>query len=156
MSRNGNEYRVGVGASSVLMIMVVLALTAVSLLALSSARSTEALAQRGQAMTVAYYEAAGDAQLRLMAADQWLIAARQSAADEAAYQQALADTLPAGLTRTPAGFAFAVDAGEGRTLAVEADILPYAQTGARYRITRHQLVNQPWDEGEAYYTLIGE
>ena len=36
-----SEYRVGIGASSILMILVVLALTALALLSYNSARSTE-------------------------------------------------------------------------------------------------------------------
>ena len=154
MSREKGEYRVGVGASSVLMILVVLALTALSLLALGSARNTEALTRRGQQMVVSYYEAAADAQLRLMAADQWLLTARKSAVDEAGYRQALAETLPEGFALTEEGFAFTLDAGNGRRLAVEARITPLAESGARYVVTRHQSLGTPNDDAP-YYDLIG-
>ncbi len=156
MSRDQSEYHVGIGASSVLMILVVLALTAVSLLALSSARNTAALTERSQRMTVDYYTAASDAQLRLMEADQWLLAAREDATDEATYQLALDATLPAGFTRTETGFAFEVDAGDGRVLAVEANLAPYDQSDARYAVIRHQLVGAPAEDGSSHYTLIGE
>lgn len=155
MNRDKSEYRVGVGASSVLMILVVLALTALSLLALSSARNTEALAKRNQQMVTDSYEAAADAQLRLMEADQWLLAAREASADEAAFAQALADTLPAGFTLAEGRFSFQTDAGDGRHIAVSATITPYGQAGPRYAVTQHRTVGAP-ERDEPYYTLIGE
>ena len=61
------DYRVGVGASSILMVLVVLALAAMSLLSLSAARNSEALGDRALDMTTNYYQAVSEAQ-RMLAA----------------------------------------------------------------------------------------
>lgn len=156
MNREKSEYRVGVGASSVLMILVVLALTALSLLALSSARDTEALSRRNQSMVVDYYEAAADAQLRLMEADQWLAAARAAADGGVDFEQALADALPEGFSLTDYGFAFQQSAGDDRVILVEADIAPPGQPGPRYTVTRHQSIGTAPFASENEFTLIGE
>ena len=46
MKKQENQQRVGVGISSVLMILVVLAMTALSLLAFGSARSNDSMTRR--------------------------------------------------------------------------------------------------------------
>ena len=46
MKKQDSQQRVGIGVSSVLMILVVLAMTALSLLALGSARSNESMTSR--------------------------------------------------------------------------------------------------------------
>ena len=132
------EYRVGVGASSILMILVVLALTALSLLSLSSARNNQALSDRTLSMTVQYYEAAATAQRKLAAMDAALAQHAGAALSRAEWQSVFdaAGLSDVGLTGALA-FAFTVDAGAGRTLAVEGMLTPDALP--RYRLTCHEL-----------------
>lgn len=72
MSKPKTEYRVGVGASSILMILVVLALTALSLLSFSGARHAEVMAKRNVDMVTAYYAATAEAQEKLAVLDSML------------------------------------------------------------------------------------
>lgn len=67
--KSKGEYRVGVGASSVLMILVVLAMTALGLLSLGSARQTEAQTKRNLQTTIDYYTAADSAQAAIARID---------------------------------------------------------------------------------------
>ena len=136
--RQKTEYRVGVGASSILMILVVLSLTALSLLSLSSARNNQALSDRNLSMTVQYYEAAAAAQRKLAAMDA-ILAQHAGAAFTLADWQAVLEA--EGLTDVrltdSLDFAFTVDAGAGRTLAVEGTLTPDALP--RYHLTCHEL-----------------
>lgn len=134
------EYRIGVGASTILMILVVLALAALSLLSFNSARSNAALSQRNLAMTLSYYDAAAQAQQKLALMDALLADPTVEATDAAAISSlyaahALQDvTLSSGLA-----FSFHLDAGAGRTLNVEGLLSP--GSSPRYTVTRHELTS---------------
>lgn len=136
--RQKTEYRVGVGASSILMILVVLSLTALSLLSLSSARNNQALSERNLGMTVQYYEAAANAQRKLAAMDAALEKHAGTLFSRAAWQSIFdAEGLTDVSLTDELTFAFTVDAGAGRTLAVEGTLTPNTQP--RYRLTCHEL-----------------
>ena len=117
--RQKTEYRVGVGASSILMILVVLSLTALSLLSLSSARNNQALSDRNLSMTVQYYEAAASAQRKLAAIDAVLVQHAGAALTRAQWQSVFdAESLTDIRLTDALTFAFTVDAGGGRVLSV--------------------------------------
>lgn len=65
--------RTGVGASSILLIIVVVCLTLFGVLAFVSARNDAALTTRTAAAAQAYYEADAAAQRALSAVDAWLL-----------------------------------------------------------------------------------
>lgn len=77
MSSMKADYRVGVGASSVLMILVALAMAALGLLAFGSARMTETLTRRNVDVSAAYYEAAAKVQEKLCEIDGAALAYRR-------------------------------------------------------------------------------
>lgn len=135
------EYRVGVGASSILMILVVLALAALSLLAFGSARSTEALTARNAEMTAAYYQAAAEAQHRVAAIDtavmQYRIMDPTPAFDELWFAS---QGIQAEWQQAEAGLAFVLEmpAGEKRVLRVTGEAYPEGER--RYRLTSHTLL----------------
>lgn len=136
--RQKTEYRVGVGASSILMILVVLSLTALSLLSLSSARNNQALSDRNLSMTVQYYEAAASAQRKLAAMDAVLVQHAGAALTRAQWQSVFDVESLTDIRLTDAlTFAFTVDAGAGRTLTVEGTLTPDALP--RYHLTCHEL-----------------
>lgn len=139
------EFRIGVGASTILMILVVLALAALSLLSFNSARSSAALSERNLSMTLSYYQAAAQAQQKLAMMDALLADQATDAMDANAIASlfithALQNvTLDDDLT-----FSFHIDAGAGRTLNVEGTLSP--GSFPRYTVTRHELTNQPIPE----------
>ena len=135
------EYRVGIGASSILMILVVLALAALSLLSLGSAKNSAALSQRNLQMTLTYYQAAAEVQRDLSVMDsliaehagQSLTSAEWGALFSAHGLQGL--TIADNMT-----FSLSTYAGAQRLLLVEGSLTPAGVP--RYTLTRHELSNQ--------------
>ncbi len=174
MSKQKMEYRVGVGASSILMILVVLALTALALLSFSGAKSADVLAKRNQAMVVAYYQAMAKAREKLAALDHVIVEMQKDASQVSASQQLQVGeqtdaslllsftqrVAQAGLTdiqieEGPESslFSFQVDASYGRLIMVEGQLAD--EPGMpRYYVTRQELVSLPTeDEGDQYKLL---
>ena len=146
MKKPKPDFRIGVGASSLLMILVVLALTALSMLSLSGARNTEALTARGVEMTVCYYEAAARAQSRLAALHAWLLDN-----PEGEIPEALGVSLERDGAR--ATFSFREDAGNERAIAVEGVYDPASSPALR--LTRHALIDLKPFEADEPLNLIG-
>lgn len=133
------EYRVGIGASSILMIFVVLCLTTLGVLSFASARANLNLTTRRQAQIEAYYGAAAEAQALLAAIDGRL----------AAMAQAGEEITPAALRRltglddairvSPDGtVSFSLAVGDAQSLEVALTAQPSADS-PRYTLLRHQL-----------------
>ena len=138
MSNKAGEYRVGIGSSSVLMILVVIALAALSLLSLGSARSNAALSDRTLTMTLNYYQAAAQAQKMLGALDEQAKLHATKAMDMKSWNVLLTQNGLEAITIHEDGtFTFALDAGAGRLLVVEGTFTP--DSVPRYALTRHEL-----------------
>ena len=150
-----SDYRMGMGASSVLMILVVLAMTALGLLSLGSARQTEAQTKRNLQTTLHYYEAAADVQKALAELDEALY--ELQADGESLDTATLATRMPHTTFRTEADgsmtFELLMPAGDEHQLVVRGDIL--AANGARYAVNEHALVST-YVAPEQTLTLIGE
>ncbi|NLI55150.1 MAG: hypothetical protein GX417_12685 [Clostridiales bacterium] len=102
--------RMGVGASSILLILVVVSLTLFASLALIQARSDAALTQRTAASTAAYYDADARAQNMLAALDDALMRNEPPESVE-------------GVTKQEDGtYAFSVDSEDGHALNVVVDV----------------------------------
>ena len=133
------EFRLGVGASSILMILVVLSLAALSLLSLHVAQSNAALTKRNLEMTLAYYQAAADVQHTLAAMDELIVQNSLAAENTASTDWLLRFQATQGVTVNPdRSFAFNVEAGAQRSIAVEGYLTPDAFP--RYTLTRHELL----------------
>ena len=146
------EFRVGVGASSILMVLVVLALTAVSLLSFQSALNAEALTNRNLQMTTAYYEASARVQRKLAGLDTVLAVVKaKSIADTESLATLL---LPLGLAELNVweadggqlAFSFAEDAENDRKIEVQGFLALTGSEEVRYTIARYQLVSAPMEE----------
>ncbi len=122
--------RAGLGASSILLILVVLCLTAFSVLALVSARVDARQTEAAAETAARYYAADAAAQKTLNSID----AALLSGADPTALDGVTRDANNADALR------FSVPLGDGRELTVELAVLTRG-SGARYRVTRYALVN---------------
>ena len=162
MSSNGKfkmEYRVGVGASSILMVLVILALTAVSLLSFRNAKNAEALTARNVLTTQAYYEASAKIQTKLAAMDKVLVdlAVQEEESSPEILQEELESLDMAGLqiweTTDGMAFYFVEDAGYERQIEVEG-LLPKAGS-RRYQITRYQLLSHSVEGEDDFLQLIG-
>ena len=147
------EYRLGIGASSILMILVVLSLAALSLLSLHIAKGNAALTQRNLDMTVAYYHAAADVQHTLAALDEVIAENYQLGQDVTAMQwtQAFQAKHSMRITQDKA-FSFAVEAGAERSIAVEGLLTP--GNVPRYTLTRHELTPSQAQTQQAPLTLF--
>ncbi len=102
--------RMGVGTSSILLILVVVSLTLFASLSLIQARADASLTEKTAFSTAAYYEADARAQEMLAALD-----------------DALAQSLPPesldGVTKQVDGtYAFSIDASDGHALNVAVDV----------------------------------
>ncbi len=102
--------RMGVGASSILLILVVVSLTLFASLALLQARSDAALTDKTAVSTDAYYDADARAQRLIAALDDALAAGEKPESIE-------------GVTRQADGtYAFSVGSFDGHTLGVTVDL----------------------------------
>ncbi len=141
LRKSGSEYRVGVGASSVLMVLVVLALAALSLLSLGSARSNASLSDRNRTMTLGYYQAAAQTQQTLAAMDELAQENASVVTDTSGWNALFARNGLGNITIGEDGnFSFALDAGAQRSLVVEGTFSP--SLSPRLKLTRHELVSQ--------------
>lgn len=135
------DYRIGIGASSILLILVVLALAALSLLSLGSAKNNAALTERNLNMTLSYYQAAAKAQRTLAMMDS-LVSDRsvQNLTAEEWTTLFSAHGLNGITVSDGMAFSFSIDAGAERILVVEGKFSP--QGTPRLTLTRHELTSQ--------------
>ena len=153
MKKQDNQQRVGVGVSSVLMILVVLAMTALSLLAFGSARSNESMTRRNADIGASYYIAAAEAQHKLAQIDAVLLQGQAEAADLLWYEE----NSPEGITWEEAldgiTFSFSVETDYEQAVYVQGLV---AEGPQRYCITAHQVVDNTAELEEDYFVLMGD
>lgn len=142
MSGNKQEYRVGIGTSSMLMIFIVLCLTTLAILALSSARTDSAMTDRNIKIVEDYYAAVNEAQSAIAQIDGSLLAIGKVAQDEAQYNKMLEDLDIDGFQITYLDdrlLSFSIDAGNDSTVDVVLKAAAFGEKGARYQILKHTL-----------------
>lgn len=154
------EYRMGVGATSMLMIFVVLALTTLSILSLSSAQSDLSMTRRNVELLTEYYNAAAEAQDVLAQVDASCLTLRETAPNQEAYEKGVSEMQIPGeflhYNSADMSIQFSLDAGGGRALRVELDILPFDSEGdQRYVLRKHQLVNESEWAPESDLVIFG-
>lgn len=134
---NRREFRIGPGAASLMLIVVVLSMSVLGMLALMNARSDVRLGERSIAVAQDIYQMNDAAQASLAALDALLAANAGDAADDAEYLARVARGLPAGMTMEGDTVSWS-EQGENRMLLLSAKIAP---KGAfpRCRLTRHTL-----------------
>lgn len=148
------EYRVGVGASSILMIFIILCLTTLGVLSFASARANLQLTTRRQTQVQAYYATQAEAQRLLARIDEALLAARAepNTYDEQVKSLAALDeriavknngtvelTLPVGQTQEL-----------HLTLAIGG-----AEDATRYTVMTHYLINiEEWEPDTSLELMV--
>lgn len=122
--------RMGVGASSILLILVVVSLTLFASLALIQARGDAALTKKTADSIHAFYEADAQAQEKLAALDD-------------ALQQGTAPESIDGIAKQSDGsYAFSIEADDGHTLFVSLDL-----SSGRCNVLSYRYINaQDWAE----------
>ncbi len=155
MKKQDSQQRVGVGVSSVLMILVVLAMTALSLLAFGSARSNESMTRRNADVGTAYYVAADQAQRTLAEVDALLLTGRQQGADLAWYEQEAPENITFEEGEEGICFSFTIDAGNDLAILVRGLLTEGPQ---RYRLLEHRVFdNSDYGFfGDDYLVLMGD
>ncbi len=135
---NKQEYRMGVGASSILMIFVILSLTTLGVLSFASAKVEDATTTRRQKQVESYYAAVADVQRKLFEIDQKLLEAPEDVTEFMDYVRALEDERTAVSRRLL--LSFSVPMNENQALDVAIQVLMPGNP-ARYTLERHRVVN---------------
>lgn len=133
MKRRG--VTIGPGAPSLLLVVVVIAMSVLGLLALMSARSDAQLTRRSLEYTVAEYERAAQAERSLAQLDGVLAAC----AGEADYLAAVSRRLPEGMTLDGRVVRWTESGDTGRSLCCAVEL---QEDGAktRFRWVEHQFI----------------
>lgn len=145
---NQREYRIGPGAASLMLLIVVLSMSALGMLAMMSARSDESLSLRSQDVARQVAELNVSAEQSLARLDAVLADAARTAQGEADYlarvEAALAEEPEAGMTLLGRTVSWTETNDEGRTLICAVEL---QERGAfpRYVKAVYRLVT---DEGE--------
>ena len=120
--------RMGVGASSILLILVVVSLTLFASLALFQARADAALTEKTDVSVTAFYEADVCAQAMLAQLDDALLSGESIAQTDGVLQQ------------EDGNYLFSIDSSDGHVLRVVVDV-----SGGRCEIMSYRYENaQDW------------
>lgn len=145
--------RIGPGASTILMILVVLVMTMLGVLSLFSARSDMEMSQRTQQASADYYAAQTEFSLWISDLDAALLSLREEAAGDAgAYARLVLDETGVQVGET---LEYRAQAGETRRYCANVEILSLSETD-RFRISDRWLeANDTVEfEEETGWTLI--
>lgn len=150
---NNGSGRIGPGASTILMILVVLVMTMLGVLALASARNDLEMSQRTEQSAQDYYNSQTELGLLIKELDETLISLRaQAGGSEAEFARLTAESLgvaPGGETQ------YTLPVGETRLLCATVQILPLTKTDRFLIIETHIEPNQQLEfEEDATWTLI--
>lgn len=157
MNKMKQEYRIGTGATSMLMIFIALCLTTLAILAITSARTDLSMTGRNEEMILGYYEAASEAQEILSRLDGEIAKVRGAATDENSYLEKIASVKLDGVELTHPEerlIAFALNAGHGGVLQVAVEATPFGDAGRRYVMRRHVLIADGEWEPDADHELF--
>lgn len=144
MKRKGQS-AVGLGAASLIMILLVLCLSLMGVLSLMSARAELNLSRRHAQLAAQYAEASASAQEALAQLDMQLLQSCETSADEAAYMQACMEIDSVGEAKVEweeTKAVLFVDAGQARTLQVELELKNWENAAEkRFSVTGYQLID---------------
>lgn len=128
--KNGPEFHVNVGSSSILLIFVILCLISFATLSIVSANADAKLSRRVMERTTAYYQACNQAQEDIASIDSTLAAVYASSFDEEEYFMAVGHRKN-----------YIVSISALQTLSVTLEILyPQQEGDPFYRITSWQVL----------------
>lgn len=132
--REKQEFHIGVGVPSILMIFVVLCLTTFGVLSYSSAKADSSLTEKNGEHIKNYYAADAKAQTILSEIDEILYEAKTAAKDQHVYEETVTSLLMSmdtpvavgeGVEDYPLTVSYEVALENGQTLEVELGLLPF-------------------------------
>ena len=135
------DYRIGPGAASLLLVVVVVSMSVLGLLALINARGDYKLTERAEAFVLSEYEAAVQAEKALSGLDGVLSECARAAQDDEAYLLAVKSALPEGMQMNENTVFWEQLADDGRVLRCAVEICPLGSE-TRYEWTEHVFVAQ--------------
>lgn len=138
------EYRIGPGAASLLLVVVVVSLSVLGLLALINARGDHKLTQRGMQFAASEYAASAQAERMLAELDGVLADCAQQAADDGEYMLLVSASLPEEMELDGRTVCWQLPSEYGRTLVCGVEIEPLGAQ-PRFAWTEHTFIA---DEGE--------
>ena len=136
---NQREYRIGPGAASLMLLVVVLSMSVLGMLALMSARSDENLSLRSEEVARQVAELNVSAEQSLARLDAALAQAAQAAQSDGEYLARIEAALDENMTLTDRTVSWEETNDEGRTLACAVEVQPFGAY-PRYIRTAHRLV----------------
>ena len=153
--KQNRQTRVGLGAASLIMILLVLCLVLMGVLSLMSARADLDLSRRHAKLAEGYAEASAAAQRALAELDALLAEAHAKSTDEAQYAALCTDTVKAGGASVEweddVTAALYLDAGEERQIEVRVERIPWSIAAkTRFTITSYRLIDaKEWEQTES-------
>ncbi len=143
---NKRKVAVGPGASSLILIAVVLTLCVLAVLTMISARNDDALSTRSAETATEIYTLSASAEKNLSVLDAVLVRCRKEAGDEAGYLKAVEENLPEGMRMEENRVSW-TETVNNRRLECEVRLLS-ADNEARYEWTSHRLTMGGNSEGD--------
>ena len=138
MRRN---FRIGPGAASLMLVVVVVAMSLLALLAFIEVHGDHKLTDRSIEFAVAEYEASAAAEYTLAELDGIFAGCAAETADDTAYLAAIEARLPEGMTLKGSTVSWEQPTPEGRTLMCSVEIMPLGSE-ARYEWRMHMFVSE--------------
>ena len=136
---NKREYRIGPGAASLMLVIVVVAVSLMSLLALQRARNDRELTLGSFSHMHTERATVAEAERDLAGLDGILAVCAAESADDAEYLENIAALLPEGMIMDGRYVRWQVDA-EGRSLVCAVEIMPLG-TDTRFEWHEHAFVS---------------
>lgn len=138
---NQKEYRIGPGAASLMLLVVVLSMSVLGVLALMGSRSDEGLSLRSIQVAQEVARLNVQEERSLARLDETLKAASETAADEGAYLEAVRTALDEAMSLEGRTVSWQESDESGRMLLCGIELMPLGES-PRYRKTTHRLITE--------------
>lgn len=134
------SYRIGPGAASILLVIVVVSMSILGLLALSEARNEARLSEKNAAYVKEKSQTETNAEKTLMHLDEILVSARKTTGNNDEYFEYINKALPDGMTMENDLISWTEGGESAKSLFVTLRILPY-ESPVRFEWTRREIIS---------------
>lgn len=134
------SYRIGPGAASILMVIVVVSMAILGLLALSEAQNEARLSEKNAAFVKEKAHAETLAEKTLMQLDEILVSARKNTDNNDEYLEYIKKALPGGMTMEGDLLSWTQAGGGAKSLLITIRILP-TESPVRFEWIRRQMIS---------------
>lgn len=134
------SYRIGPGAASILLVIVVVSMSILGLLALSEARNEARLSEKNAAYVKEKSQTETNAEKTLMHLDEILVSARKNTDNNDEYLEYIKKALPGGMTMEGDLLSWTQAGGGAKSLLITIRILP-TESPVRFEWTRREIIS---------------